>query len=523
MSTRYVSRDDVSIWTESTGKDDSTPVLLIAGANAGSRMWPDELVGGLAEQGYLVIRYDHRDTGRSTTRPFEDHPYTVADLAADAVAVLDGHGIARAHVVGFSLGNTIAQLLALDWPHRLLSATMMCGAALDVDFARNFERALTGGDAGGDLPTPDPDVVRQLMQRGLATTPAEEVRARVEEARTLANGGRFDADEIAQREAAAIAHAGTHVPPHQHALATPVPTTRGAELGRARTRALVVQAARDPLNPPPHGQHLAQLIPGARVVEFADVGHNLPGALLDDIERTLVEHFKGSGAAPALAAELIDLAAEQERTLAAFTARAIEDTAFGERVRDRLGWHPTDEPGELWARFARTPTPPWLSTWDTADDEANALAAAVARGAVTLARVVDEHGWPGRTLVGEDGADAAWMLAMHADADPALQERCVDLLERAIPSGEVDPRHYATLADRIAANGKGVQQFGTLALPGPDGPRPLLEIVDPGALDQRRSALGLPRLDDDLVDGPGQLPYRHLRRTDRFRWPRRQP
>lgn len=519
-----ISRDDLSIWTESIGDPDATPVLLIAGANASSRMWPEEVVAGLAARDYLVLRYDHRDTGRSTVRRFDDHPYSVGDLAADAVAVLDGHGIARAHVVGFSLGGTIAQLLALDWPNRLLSVTVMCSAALDIDFAANFARALSGREASDGLPTPDAGVVRHLARRGTASTVEDEIQRRTDVARMLARGGPFEPDEIIRRERAAIAHAGTHVPPYQHALAHPVPTARGTELARVRTRTLVVQGGRDPLNPPPHGEHLARLIPGAQLVEFAELGHNLPGALLGEIEATLLDHFRGSGATPYLAAELIDLAADEERTVAEFTARAIRDADFGQVVRERLGWHPSDEPVQMWAHFGRTPPPPWLARWDdTTDDEARALTIAVERGTIALAQAVGEHGWPGLSLVGADGADAAWMLAMHADAEPALQRRCVDLIERAVATGDADPRHYATLADRVASNDGGAQYFGTLVLPGPNGPTPLLEIVDPHGLDRRRSEIGLPRLDDDLTEAPGQLPYRHLRRTEGFHWPRQRP
>ena len=76
--------------------------------------WDEDLCRRLAARGRLVVRYDHRDTGRSTSCPAGAPDYTGADLAADAVAVLDGLGIARAHVVGLSMGGGIAQQLALE-------------------------------------------------------------------------------------------------------------------------------------------------------------------------------------------------------------------------------------------------------------------------------------------------------------------------------------------------------------------------------------------------------------------------
>jgi pimeloyl-ACP methyl ester carboxylesterase len=91
-----------------------------------------------------VIRYDHRDTGCSTHRDFQKNPYAVADLAKDAVAVLEGYGIDRAHAVGLSMGGSIGQILAIDHRERLLTLTVIMTAALDVDFVGNIGRALRG-------------------------------------------------------------------------------------------------------------------------------------------------------------------------------------------------------------------------------------------------------------------------------------------------------------------------------------------------------------------------------------------
>jgi 10-carbomethoxy-13-deoxycarminomycin esterase/esterase len=81
------------------------------GANASGMLWPDELVTMLVSGGRRVIRYDHRDTGRSIHQEFQLHPYAVNDIEKDAVSVLDGYGIERAHAVGLSMGGTIGQIL----------------------------------------------------------------------------------------------------------------------------------------------------------------------------------------------------------------------------------------------------------------------------------------------------------------------------------------------------------------------------------------------------------------------------
>lgn len=105
---------DVELWVEERGAQTTTPLLLIMGANASGMAWPDRMIYRLAEF-HRVVRYDHRDTGRST-RVFTSRPYAIRDLATDAIRVLDELRINRAHVVGLSMGGTLLQLLLLDHP-----------------------------------------------------------------------------------------------------------------------------------------------------------------------------------------------------------------------------------------------------------------------------------------------------------------------------------------------------------------------------------------------------------------------
>lgn len=95
---KFVTAGALRLWTERFGNPEDPTVLLVMGTSAPVIGWPDELVAVLVDGGRQVIRYDHRDTGRSTCVDFATHPYTPADLAADALAVLDGYGIAAAHV-----------------------------------------------------------------------------------------------------------------------------------------------------------------------------------------------------------------------------------------------------------------------------------------------------------------------------------------------------------------------------------------------------------------------------------------
>lgn len=293
---KVAQQGGVELWSECFGSTAHEAILLIAGANAPGSMWPDALVTNLVNNGFRVIRFDHRDTGRSTTRAFEEAPYTIEDMALDAIAVLDAHEVAKAHVVGLSMGGTIAQVLALDYPERLASLSLMLTAALDVDFASAYAAAMQGVDHQSALPGPSKEVVQVLMQNHSPAKSLEaEVERRVSVWRTL-NGEHayFDAEDLASRERAAIEHAGTLAPPTNHALARPVPLSRGRELSRVTTPTLVIQGGQDPLNPRPHGRHLAELIPNAKLVEVLELGHALPSSVIEKLCHVLIAHCQGA-------------------------------------------------------------------------------------------------------------------------------------------------------------------------------------------------------------------------------------
>jgi pimeloyl-ACP methyl ester carboxylesterase len=116
VAERMIEANGVELCTESFGRPTDPAILLIMGIGASMLWWEEGFCRLLAEGGRFVIRYDHRDTGRSVTYEPERPEYTGADLIADAVGVLDAYGIPAAHVVGVSAGGAFAQLLALDYP-----------------------------------------------------------------------------------------------------------------------------------------------------------------------------------------------------------------------------------------------------------------------------------------------------------------------------------------------------------------------------------------------------------------------
>src|SRR4051795_5431296 len=146
MSERTIEADGVCICAEAFGEPADPPVLLVMGMGASMLWWDDGFCAALAAGGRFVVRYDHRDTGRSSTYPPGRPPYGGDDLVADAARVLDGYGIARAHVVGLSMGGALAQLLALDFADRVASLVLMstspAGPADDLPSAADAYLAL---------------------------------------------------------------------------------------------------------------------------------------------------------------------------------------------------------------------------------------------------------------------------------------------------------------------------------------------------------------------------------------------
>jgi pimeloyl-ACP methyl ester carboxylesterase len=287
MSERFVDvAPGVRLWTQQRGPADAPALLLVMGAGASGLGWPDGLVDLLAAR-HRVIRYDHRDTGRSTWS-FDRNPYPLTALAEDAVRVLDALGVARAHVVGMSLGGMLAQLLVADRPDRLLSATLIGTGALSAS-------PYTGPDGTRTPPEGLPAVAPELLEAW--SRPAEhrdleaELDQRVEHWRLLGGGALpFDPEYARAQERKVIEHTGHHAPSTAHARADQSGMVRTEALARTAVPTLVVAAPAEPVYPPPHAHHLGQVIRGARVVEVPGMGHALPPDVHAPLAAAILAH-----------------------------------------------------------------------------------------------------------------------------------------------------------------------------------------------------------------------------------------
>jgi pimeloyl-ACP methyl ester carboxylesterase len=281
----------IRLWTEEHGARDAPPLLLIMGAQASGLGWPDDLVGLLAAR-HRVIRYDHRDTGRSTWA-YDEQPYPLTTLADDALTVLDGLGIARAHVVGMSLGGVLAQLLIADHPDRLLSATLFgTGALSDAPYVHPDGTRVPAEE----LPGIDPRIVELWSQPWTDEGREAELNRRVEHWRLLAGDQLpFGADYFHALDRKVIAHTGHHRPGDAHGRADHSGMLRTEQLARTTVPTLVLSAPAEPVFPLPHAHHIAQTIQGARLVEIPGMGHALPPQIHQPLATAILDHTAGAG------------------------------------------------------------------------------------------------------------------------------------------------------------------------------------------------------------------------------------
>ncbi|GAA3541686.1 hypothetical protein GCM10022419_022240 [Nonomuraea rosea] len=269
-----LSINGVELCAETFGDRANPAIMLVAGGSASMLWWDARLCERLAAHDRYVVRYDHRDTGRSTCYPPGQPAYSFTDLTLDVLGIQDALGIERAHVVCQSMFGGAGLLLGVDHPERLASLT--------------FVSSTTGADT---LPPPSGDLT---MPAEPDTSDAAAVAAYVVAgARALAGDSPYF-DEAATRALAerdvarARSYASTLV--NHYAIESDKPARGG--FGDIAAPTLVVHGDHDPFLPLPHGEALRDAIPGAELLVLKGAGHDLPEPVWDDLVSALVRHTR---------------------------------------------------------------------------------------------------------------------------------------------------------------------------------------------------------------------------------------
>ena len=248
---------DVEIHYEPFGDFGRPTLLLVNGLGSQCINYAADWCEMFCDEDYSVVRFDNRDVGLSSKLP--DVDYTLADMASDAIAVLDAIGVEKAHVMGCSMGGMIVQRLAIDHPDRLLSVTSVMSRTGEPGFGESSEEALTL------LMTPQPPergayIDRQVEALHVYGSKPEWLDDDAIRARAAAAFDRCFCPEGIVRQMKAVGRDGS----------------RSEELANVRLPVLALHGSRDTLIDPSGGRRTAELIPGARYVEIKGMGHDYP-------------------------------------------------------------------------------------------------------------------------------------------------------------------------------------------------------------------------------------------------------
>ena len=292
-----IRANGLMIEVDDQGPRDAPVVLLVMGLGMQLTGWPDELVALLLAQGLRVVRFDNRDAGLSdgfdhagvpsiplnALRHFlrlpVRSPYALKDMAADAVGVLDALGIARAHVVGASLGGMICQHVAAAWPERAASVTLIM---------------TTSGSRR--LPGPTLEARRALLSQPAGRDPESLIAHSVNVFTAIGSPGyRLSPAEMRERAAASIARASRPQGSARQLLAIAADGDRTPMLARIQAPTQVIHGVLDPLVPVESGRDLVRRIPGALGDFIEGMGHDLPQPLLGRISQGIASNVRRAG------------------------------------------------------------------------------------------------------------------------------------------------------------------------------------------------------------------------------------
>ena len=288
-----VRANNIDIYYEESGPADAPVILLVMGLGTQMIAWPDELIQGLVAQGFSVIHYDNRDVGLS--QRMDGAPaanlvwtmvkarfglpirpaYTLTDMARDGIALLDVLGIAKAHVVGASMGGMIVQLMAALYPDRVSTMTSIMSSS---------------GRPG--LPGPRADIRKRLMApRPSNPTREEAVRMGAEAIESISFADmKRPHDAFVDMAARAFDRGYYPVGMKRQLLAIIADGSRVERLKTINVPTLVVHGGADPLVPKEGSEDIARHVPGARLEIIEQMGHDLPPSQVGRMVELIAGH-----------------------------------------------------------------------------------------------------------------------------------------------------------------------------------------------------------------------------------------
>jgi pimeloyl-ACP methyl ester carboxylesterase len=286
---KIVQANGVDLCVQEFGAPTDPGILLIGGAASSMDWWEDEFCQRIAAGGRRVVRYDLRDTGRSTASPAGKPDYTGQDLVDDVAALVDALDLAPAHLVGISMGGGIAQQVTVDHPDKIATLTLM-----------STSPAGPGGPDKPDLPPPAPRIAASFAE----PPPNPDWTDRTATIDHMVAGlkpfaGGYGVDEPRVRAIVTRMYDRTtdiSASQTNHWILDGGDRSVREQLGGVTAPTLVIHGTDDPLLPIAHAEALTREIPGATLLPLAGVGHEYPPApTWDTVIDALLRHTTAAG------------------------------------------------------------------------------------------------------------------------------------------------------------------------------------------------------------------------------------
>jgi len=285
-------KNGINLWIESFGNPADVPILLIIGAGSQCKLWPDDFCKRLSENGYFVIRYDHRDTGKSSCINYIESPYTIMDLSNDAIAVLDYFNIQAAHIVGFSMGGQIAQFIGAYFSERAQTITLI---ATSTSFKEGFD-AFDGKLTSEGLSQPKEHYVKWATRD--IDINQQSLQEKIQDFITswqLLNSDKVAFDEELYKQIAYESFTRSELhnayPNHAQAMKASYEEHKNAP-GLIKAPTLIIHGKEDPVFGVDHAYSLKQAISKSQLTIIDDMGHNLNTRFFGQIIFLLKGHIK---------------------------------------------------------------------------------------------------------------------------------------------------------------------------------------------------------------------------------------
>ena len=310
-----IEANNINIWYEEFGNTDNETILLIMGANANCMHWDQEFIDQLVANDYHVVRFDNRDVGKTTWfgkepalnkflkilpnfllkmivnsifglavdekgrfKFSESTPtqYNLSDMAKDAVSLMDSLKIEKAHIIGASMGGMITQIIALDYPERVLSITPIM---------------TTPGIQNESLSGPTEELL-EAMKKSFVFNLKGRIEDGVVEIYRQLTGSRFPFNEKKFREKLKPIVAHGNNPFALHGAAVGASPDRTSRLHEIEVPALIIHGTEDAILPLDHGVAVADGIKDSKRMIMEGVGHEIPEELIPEIVKEVVENIR---------------------------------------------------------------------------------------------------------------------------------------------------------------------------------------------------------------------------------------